>query len=299
MASMADDSPYSFSWSKPPAVKSLVKIKRPKLDIIGDPADQFRGDKGSITKGDYSGMLAYDKSLYEPGTASMVRSGDALPAVPSYAQGWQAPTSRAGLAAIESRYHGSGSAHGPNAGLEADRAAGANVPGAPEPTMEQMADANAAMTNIANPNLPGGPEEVSSNPNLEAGRTSGANPAGPVTNPHTGGEVSSLQNWMNAGGSLHTFHNKQVAQGLRPAIDGRATVSPQEGMNGNAGIRAGWGWEPENFGQQGSELIAGGGSAGDAQRKAQQAALIAQQQQRLNQAQAQVSAPVSAYSNAQ
>lgn len=148
---------------------------------------------------------------------------------------------------------------------------------------------------IANPNISPAPIP-GVNPNVVSPPPASAvAPTGPVTNPNTGGQASSLDNWLNAGGSIHTFHNKQVAQGLRPAIDGRATVSPREGMNGNAGIRAGWGWEPENFGQQGSELIAGGGSAGDAQRKAQQAGLIAQQQQRLNQAQAQVTAPVSAY----
>lgn len=245
---MADDSPYSFSWSKPPAVKSLVKIKRPRLDIIGDPADQFRGDKGSITKGDYSGMLAYDKSLYEPGTASMVRSGP--PPAPSYAQGWQAPADRAGLANIESRYHGSGSAHGPNAGLEAARAAGANVSGAPVPTIEQMADANAAMTNIANPNLPGGPEEVSSNPNLEAGRTSSANLAGRVMNPNTGAPAamtpedlaaSAQRNWMAQGGSLASMHRAAVASGVRPPIDARATSSPQNiGSPSSNAIQAVW-----------------------------------------------------------
>jgi hypothetical protein len=154
---------------------------------------------------------------------------------------------------------------------------------------------------VANPNITPAPipEE---NPNVAASAPSPTAPPGPVMNPHTGGEASSLSNWLNAGGSIHTFHNKQVAQGLRPAIDGRATVSPQEGMNGNAGIRAGWGWEPEQFGQQGSAYIGSGGAEGESLRRnqlaTQKSQLLALQAQRLAQAQSQVNTPASGY-NAQ
>lgn len=119
----------------------------------------------------------------------------------------------------------------------------------------------------------------------------------PGTNPHTGGPVSQLDDWMAHGGSLHTFHQAQVAQGIRPAIDARATPSPTEGMASNTDIRAGWGWEPATqSGSQGSALIAGGGSAGDAARiqantqAAQaQARRMAEQQARLNASRAAIS----------
>lgn len=146
--------------------------------------------------------------------------------------------------------------------------------------------------NIAQPPLAAGnemmgpPAPVPSDPNEVPG-----------TNPHTGGPVSQLDDWMAHGGSLHTFHQAQVAQGIRPAIDARSTPSPTEGMASNTDIRAGWGWEPATqSGSQGSALIASGGSAGDttriqasAQAAQAQARRMAEQQARLNASRAAIS----------
>ena len=104
------------------------------------------------------------------------------------------------------------------------------------------------------PELPAGGATGGQSPNV-TGRSDGlpvqgfnegnvAAQQGPVVNPHTGGPASHLDNWLANGGSLHTFHQMQVAQGLRPQIDARATVSPHETMPMNTDIRAGWGWEP-------------------------------------------------------
>lgn len=49
------------------------------------------------------------------------------------------------------------------------------------------------------------------------------------------------QRWMDAGGSQHTYNKANVARGVRPQVDARATPSPQN-STASADIRAGWGW---------------------------------------------------------
>lgn len=146
------------------------------------------------------------------------------------------------------------------------------------------------------------------NPNIQPAPIPGVSPVAttpvptdlnelPGTNPHTGGPVAGLDEWMASGGSLHAFHNMQVKAGLRPSIDARTTPSPTEGMASNTDIRSGWGWEPATqSGSQGSALIASGGSAGDpariqanAQAAQAQARRMAEQQARLNASRAAIS----------
>lgn len=165
---MADDSPYSFSWSKPPAVKSLAKVKRNKPEA------------------------------------------------------WQT-TSPEEVNAIGTKY-------------------------APPGTSTDSEDWSGGST--PNPNVVPAPMPEA-NPNLAASAPAPMN--GPVMNPNTGAPAAQTpedraaaaqRNWMTQGGSLASMHRAEVASGIRPQIDARATPSPQNaGSQASAAIQQGWGWQ--------------------------------------------------------
>ncbi|MGB7195328.1 MAG: hypothetical protein WBD81_17880 [Collimonas pratensis] len=109
-----------------------------------------------------------------------------------------------------------------------------------------------------NPSLSPIPESPT-NPNHAVGPTGPVGPSGEaappsagadVRNPNTGAPIAKTPQqqeaerhamWLASGGSDHTYHEAQVAQGVRPAIDGRAKPDPLA-SNASADIRAGWGW---------------------------------------------------------
>lgn len=75
----------------------------------------------------------------------------------------------------------------------------------------------------------------------------------PAFNPNVGNRVE--QNWMDRGGSLATLHQAQVANGVRPVIDARATRSPADFASGpSADIRRGWGWPDTAMGDTGTQI---------------------------------------------
>jgi len=79
--------------------------------------------------------------------------------------------------------------------------------------------------------------------------------AGPTgfINPNVGNPAG--QYWMDRGGSAATMHAAQVAAGVRPAIDARATRSYGDlGSDASADIRAGWGWPDTAMGDTGAQI---------------------------------------------
>jgi hypothetical protein len=163
---MADDPTYSFSWSNPPAVKSLAKVKR-------------KPETWETTS---------------PSEVAAIGSKYATPGTTTDSEDWSGGTT-------------------PNPNL------------APVPIPE------------ANPNITTPPA---------------ANFGAPVMNPNTGAPAaqtpesraaSAQANWMAQGGSLASMHRAEVASGIRPQIDARATSSPQNsGSAASNAIQAGWGW---------------------------------------------------------
>lgn len=124
--------------------------------------------------------------------------------------------------------------------------AGAETPPAdyrsPVPTVEEP----------PNPNLNDWLHSLADNPNVAPGAggpVGSPGQPGPVVNPATGAPVVTAQQqeaqrhalWLALGGSDHTYHEAQVAQGVRPAIDGRSKPDPLASHT-SADIRAGWGW---------------------------------------------------------
>lgn len=196
---------------------------------------------------------------------------------------WQQPLDRAGLARIRNTQRDARgnpiAAINPN--LNPDQSATVDFPGNPtqytpetdqarvvneqdpraeffdsvrEPVNPNLAPA-ATPTPAANPALSGASGAVGTGGGMLTGQTNfgqtgeelgGGGPGAPVTNPLTGAPTK-LQNWLNDGGSVATFHQSQVEKGLRAPIDAHATPDPQ-GSTASAEIRASHGWGATNEG---------------------------------------------------
>lgn len=177
----------------------------PKLRILrDDPARQKSRYVTGAGSGDYASRVSrFNKELYRPTDTKPLP-----PTLPTFLPPALSPssagtqiTSRAETDAIAARYGGGSYATAANSTFQ------------PPPSLAPIGsyDTPPAPMPIVAPAA-----ETAPRASMPQGATEGAAPA-----------QNARQRWLEEGGSNRTFNRANVAAGIRPKIDGRATQSPR------------------------------------------------------------------------